>query len=408
MKSTCKQIAALLLVLGLVFTASQALANVAANTEIVNSARLTFDGGSANASVTVTVALVPSQPNVTITNASGAYTAPNTPALTNSVRITSTANGPAEYTVAPSVDSSVNATDPTVTGGTTVTIGASVTTGTSGTTFVTVPAGGASGNNAAVNGIGVNDTIVFTVNGNAYTRQITATTDNGDGTFRLSWSGAIPGADVPGSGVQVGEEVTVNLSVLPGTVNAAGSAIAVTVQAVVSTDGGAVAVTVSNSAPNTWSTPSPNVSMTKYVRNLNDSSANPGAGTGTTITVNTVTREYFTAGVIGKPGDTLEYIIVANNSGGADLTGCAIADLVPVAYVDFKTGVYGGNDVFYVDPAGASFTFTTGAVGANQASFVAGNDPNLIVNVGTGASNVLTGAIAGGGNVTVAYQVTIK
>ncbi len=390
------------LTFAVVAATGSAMANVAANTEIINTARLTFDGGSANASVTVTVALVPAQPNVSITNATGGYTAVNTPALTNSVQITATANGPASYTVAPTVSGSTNSDVPTVSGGTTITIGATVTTGTSSTTYVTVPASGASGDNAEVNGIAVNEMIVFTVNGNAYTRQVTSTTDNGDGTFRLNWSG--PAGDVPAAGIQVGEQTTVNLSVLPGTVQTAGTDITVTVQAVVST-GGVSDVTVSNGTANSWTTPSPNATMTKYVRNLSDAAANPAAGVNPTFTINTVSRVYFTSGVTGKPGDVLEYVIVAGNTGATDMTGCAVSDVVPVDFVTFKTGVYGSNDVFYIDPASATASFTAGAVGANQASFVS---PNLVVNVGTGATSALTGTIPAGSSVTVAYQVTIK
>ncbi|MFN2365395.1 MAG: hypothetical protein ABR523_02900, partial [Desulfurivibrionaceae bacterium] len=105
---------------------------------------------------------------------------------------------------------------------------------------------------------------------------------------------------------------------------------------------------------------------------------------------------------------TLEYVIVAENSGGADLTGCAVSDLIPEAFVGLKTGVYGGDDVFYIDPAGTPSTFAAGAVGANQASFVAGGDPNLIVNVGAGADSMTTGTLPVGNGVTVAYQVTIQ
>jgi len=404
MKLSVKFLATLTLALALLVPATQALANVAANTEIINSARLSFDGGSASATVSVTVALVPSQPNVTVNNATGAYTAPDTPDLTDSVVVTSTANGPADYTVTPSVSGSTNTASPSVTGGATVSIGATVTTGTSGTTYVTVPASGASGADSPVNGIGVNDTIVFTVGGNTFTRQITSTTDNGDGTFSLNWSGA---TDAPASGVQVGEQKTVNLSVLPGTVTSPGSDITVTVQAVVGTSG-VSDVTAANATPNSWTTPSPNVNMTKYVRNLTDSDSNPTAGSGTTLTINSFSREYFTSGVTGKTDDTLEYVIVATNTGGADLTGCAISDLVPEAFVDLETGVYGSDDVFYIDPAGATDTFAAGAVGANQASFVAGSDPNLVVNVGTGASNTLTGTIPASQSVTISYQVTIK
>lgn len=408
MKSSWKYLTAFTLALALLLPASRALANVAANTEIVNSAKLTYTGGTANATVTVKVNQVPSAPNVSITDTNGGYTAPDTPALTNTVRITSTANGPASYTVAPTVSASSNTTGPTVTGGDTVTIGATVTTGTSTVNYLTIPASGASGSGSAVNGIAVTDMIVFTVNGNTYTQQVTGTTDNGDKTFRLILDSAIPLADVPLAGVQVGEQATVNLSVLPGTVQTAGTNIDVTVQAVVST-AGVGDVTVINTNPNYWTTPSPSVLMNKYVRNLTTAASNPAPGSGDTFTINTIGREYFTAGVTGKTGETLEYVIVASSlAGGADLTGCAISDLIPEAFVTLKTGVYGGNNVFYIAPDGATSSFTAAAVGANQASFVAGNNPNLIVNVGDGASNTLTGTIPVGQSVTIAYQVTIK
>lgn len=398
----------LLLMIGIAFaislTAGNALANTAANTDIINNATLTFNGGAASATVTVTVALVPSQPNISITDTNGAYTGPDTPTLTDSVRITATANGPADYTVTPSINNDTNTSAATVNGGTTVNIGASVTTGTSSTTYVTVPASGASGNDAEVNGIAVGDTIVFTVGGTTYTRQVTSTTDNADGTFRLNWSGATA---VPLAGVQVGEQRTVNLSVLPGTVAIPGTDITAEVTADVST-AGVADVSVTNSNPNVWTTPSPNVNMTKYVRNISDGTFNPAAGSGTSFTINTTSREYFTSGVTGQPSHTLEYVIVATNVGATELTGAAISDLIPEAFVTLETGVYGTGDVFYIAPDTSTASFTAGAVGANQASFVAGNDPNLIVNVGTGASNLLTGAIPAGDSVTISYQVTIK
>ncbi len=405
MNHSWKIITVIALVLALFQPASQALAKVAANTEIVNSARLTFDGGTVSATVTVTVALVPAQPNVSVANASGAYTAPDTPALTGPVVIVATANGPADYTVTATVAGSTNTTAPEVSGGATVTVGATVTSGTSATTYVTVPAGGAGGNDAEVNGIGVNDTIVFTVGADTFTRQVASTTDNGDGTFRLNWSGAT--SAVPASGVQVGERKTVNLSVLPGTVVSPGTDITVTVEAEVATPGVA-AVTALNTIPNAWTTPPPNVSVTSYVRNATDSNFNPAAGSGTPFAINAITSEYFTGGVTGESGHTLEYVIVADNSGGAGLTGCSISELVPEAFATFKPGVYGGDGLFYIDPAGATFTFAAGAVGANQASFVAGSDPNLIVNVGTGADSTTAGTIPAGGSVTIAYQVTIN
>ena len=49
-----------------------------------------------------------------------------------------------------------------------------------------------------------------------------------------------------------------------------------------------------------------------------------------------------------------------------------------------------------------------GAVGASPASYVPGNNPNLVVNVGENANNTTPGTIPAGKSVTIAYQVKIK
>jgi hypothetical protein len=383
-------------------TPGQASANTAANTAIVNKATLTYNGSqTASSSVTVTVNLVPSTPNVNITSGTAAYTGANTPTIPNSVVITSTANGPASYTITPSVTASTNTTAPSVSVGTAVSIGASVTTGTSTTTAIRVPAGGASGNGSAINGIAVNDTIVLTVNGNTYSRVVTGTTDNGDDTFSLTLDVALPVADVPIAGIQVGERSTVNLNAIPGTVVAQGVNVTVTVQAQVSTPGAANA-TATTSPANSWTTPNPNVSFQKYSRNLTSAS---GTGALTSFTINTVTNNYYTTGVTGKSGDTIEYVIVATNNGVIDLTSCAINDVLPSAYVGNPLGAYGGKEVFYIDTTGTTSQISAGAVGANQASYVA---PNLVINVGVGATAVAKGTIPASKSVTMAYQVIIK
>lgn len=389
----------------LILTAStgSAWANVAANTQIINKATLNFSGGSVTATpVIVTVNLVPSQPNVTITNASGVYTAPDTPVLTDSMVITSTANGPTNYTVTPSVSASTNSTAPSVTGGTTVSIGASVTTGTSATTYLNVPASGASGNNAAVNGIGVGSTIYFIGNVTPYTRTVTSTTDNGDGTFRLNWTVAIPAGDVPGTGIQVGEQKTVSLSVKPGTINTPGTDITVTVQDVVST-AGVANVTATNASPNTWTNSTPNVSLTKYVRNVTTSAA----GTGTAYSSYNSTN-YYLSGVTAKPTDTLEYILVANNTGSGAVTSSVVTDVLPTAYVTIKPNAYGaGKEVTYVNDLGAATTYSA-ASDADQATYVPATG-TLTVYVGTGATSAAGGSIPGGNkSVLVLYQVTVN
>jgi len=396
----------------LAVSAGSALANTAANTQITNQAKLTYTGGSAQAQVTVNVLLVPSNPNVIISSGTATYSGPNTPLIPDTVTITSTANGPASYTITASIPNggttNVLASNPASLTATTqtqtVTIGATVSTGTSSTTYVTVPQpASVSGSGSVVNGIGIGSNIVFTVNGHTYTEQVTSTTDKGDGTFQIGWLTAIPAADIPTVGVLVAEQKAVIVNVQPGTVQTAGTPITVNVSAQVT--GGISAVPVTTAAPNNWTTPNPSVTFTKYVRNI----TNPVAGGGLSpLTVNTVTSNYYTSGVTAKPGDLLEYVVVATNNGVSDLTGSAISDLIPTAYVTLTTGGYSSRDVFYIDPTGATSSFTAAAVGANQASYVAANNPNLIVNVGTGASSSATGTIPAGKSVTIAYQVTVK
>jgi hypothetical protein len=401
MKSYFRILISLLVPVLTILPASMALANTAANTAIVNRATLTYNGSqTASSSVTVTVNLVPATPNISISGGTAAYTAANTPAITDSVVITSTSNGPASYTVTPSVTASTNTTLPTVSGVTTVSIGASVTTGISTTTAIRVPASGASGNGAAVNGIAVNDTIVF-ISGTTYARTITGTTDNGDGTFSLTLDTPIAPANVPAAGVQVGERMTVNLAALPGTVVAQGTPVTTTVQALVSTTGAASA-TAATAPANSWTTPNPNVSFQKYSRNLTTAS---GSGTATSFTINTVTSSFYTTGVTGKTGDTIEYVVVATNNGAIDLTTCAINDVLPTAFVNNPLGAYGGKEIFYIDTNNVTSQITAAGVGANQASYVA---PNMIVNVGVGANATTAGSIPAAKSVTIAYQTTIK
>ena len=126
------------------------------------------------------MALVPATPNVTISRGDAIYTGINTPTMPNTVTIITTANGPASYTVTPSVTASTNTkglpdVQPGVTGGTAITIGATVTTGVSGATWVTVPASGATGATpASINGIAPGDTIVFTAGSVQYERVVTS------------------------------------------------------------------------------------------------------------------------------------------------------------------------------------------------------------------------------------------
>ncbi|WP_136523957.1 hypothetical protein [Geomonas ferrireducens] len=402
-----------------VLCAQAAFASTAANTAIVNKAVLSYNGGlTAESSVTVKVDLVPSLPNVTITSGSGAYQGPDTPAISNTVTVTSSANGPADYTVTPSVAAASNTTGATVTGGTSIKLGATITAGTGTTTSIVVPApiGGAITADAEVNGIAVNDIIVFTVNNHTYTPKVTSTQYNSaNNTFTINWANtqAIASTDVLSAGVQVGERQEVTLTAKPGTIATLGLDITTTVKAEVTATN--FPTNSATTAPaDKWTSTPPTITFQKYSRNV----SSPVTGSGTphynsSIEGNTGAGSlpYFTGGVTGKPDDVIEYVIEVSNSGAStfDLTTCAVSDHIPTAYVTDPLPAYtGSRAIFYIDTNAAASTIAAGAVGANQASYVAGNSPNLIVNVGDGANATTAGTIPKGKGIAVAYRVKIK
>ena len=413
-----KALLALLVAAPVVMSAKASFANTAANTAIVNKAVLTYNGGlTAESSVTVKVDLVPALPNVTITRGDAVFQGTDTPAITDTVTITSSANGPATYTVSPSVTGSTNSTGASVTGGTTQTLGATVTAGTGGTTFIIVPApiGGSIAADSEVNGIAVNDVIVFSINGHTYTPKVTSTSYNAaNNTFQLNWGNveAIPAADILGAGVQVGERQQVNLTVKPGAINTLGSELTVTVKAEV-TAANFPTASATTAPANKWNSTPPTITFQKYSRNVTA----PVTGTGIPFSApiegnsGAGAKPYYTGGVTGKTGDVIEYVVQASNSGASafDLTSCTISDTLPTAYVsDLLTPYTGSRHIFYIDTTGTPSTIFAGAVGSSLASYVPGNNPNLVVNVGENANNTTPGTIPVGKSVTIAYQVKIK
>ena len=418
MNTFMKPLLALLVAAPLVLSAQASFANTAANTAIVNKAVLTYNNGlSAESSVTVKVDLVPALPNVTINRGDAVYQGPDTPAITDTVTITSSANGPALYTVTPTLAGSLNATGASVGGGTSLTLGATITAGTGTSTSIIVPApiGGGTAADSEVNGIAVNDIIVFSVNGHTYTPKVTSTVYNAaSNTFQIYWANteAVPAADVLSAGVQVGERQQVNLSAKPGTINALGADLTTMVKADVSASNFPTASATTGPA-NKWTSTPPTITFQKYSRNLATAVVGTGTPHSAPIEGNSGAgaKPYYTGGVTGKPGDTIEYVIEASNSGSSlfDLTACAISDSVPTAYVtDLLTPYTGSRHIYYIDTTGTASQITAGAIGANLASYVPANSPNLVVNVGENANNTTPGKIPIGKGITIAYQVKIK
>jgi hypothetical protein len=266
-----------------------------------------------------------------------------------------------------------------------------------------------------VNGIAVNDVIVFTINGHTYTPKVTSTSYNAsNNTFQINWSNvaAVPAADVLGAGVQVGERQQVNLVVKPGAITTLGADLTVTVKADV-TAANFPPASATTAPGNKWTSTPPTITFQKYSRNVTSPVAGAGISHSAPIEGNTGAgaQPYYTGGVTGKPGDVIEYVVEAANSGAStfDLTSCAISDSVPTSYVtDLLTPYTGSRHIFYIDTTGTASTITAGAVGSSLASYIAANTPNLIVNVGVGANASTAGTIPIGKSVTIAYQVKIK
>ncbi|MBW6512936.1 MAG: hypothetical protein K0A93_12630, partial [Desulfuromonadaceae bacterium] len=134
MQLTSRILVSLLLALGLLaLSAGQTLAAVAANTQIVNRATMSYYDGTttqtSSSTVTVTVALVPSPPGIEPgPQQSIAYAGADTQ-LVNSFTVIATSNGPDSYSLATAITASANTSGASaeVSPLTSITLGASVT-----------------------------------------------------------------------------------------------------------------------------------------------------------------------------------------------------------------------------------------------------------------------------------------
>jgi|GEM_PF-3337156 len=440
MQKSARRLSAVLLPALLSLSAANALANTAANTQIVNTASLYYNGNPTPkiAQSTVTVGLVSSFPALLLNGNTAAYQGTNTPILNNSLILTSSANGPAVYHVTAAAVAGTNPTNATGTavlaagGGFDITLGASVTTSSaanqSTVTTLVIPTPDpthvtGSGATLAVNGLGKGSQV--SVGG--YTTTVNGVSLNVDGTTTLTISAV--GAPVA-AGIPVFEIKTAPLNSItadPGTVDPA-AALASSLISVYSkvtvTTAGVTGTIDSSPALSTWTTVAPTIDLIKYVRNV-DTALVPAApcNTPTNFTVNGTSKPYYTCGMTGVSTNTLEYVVVAfNKSDTVDLTTTKLTDVLPTAYVTFKQGTYGsGNDVFYsADGSGAGLVgFPAAALNANQASLSPwpfqpnATSTTLSVNVGAGANSTSPGTIGKkvGGVPTslfIAYQAIIK
>lgn len=392
----CSALLALVLVL---MAADNAWAAFAANTRITSQATLTYSDGAAtrtaSAAVTVTIALVPSPPNIIgAANQSATYSGA-TSTINGTFTIISTANGPETFKLSGAVTAFSNTSGAAA--GTTlanVTIGASILLPGSTAGSILVPSDGDLPTGpAGVNEIEIGDTVV--INGEA--RTVGNLVNNNDGTWTIVLSANL--SAIPAAGMLVAEQKTVPLAVTAGTIETQGTDITVSANiAAVSTATGS---SYSASAPTLFTFTSGLANIFKYVRNATQ--AMVGA---TSYAYNSQT--YYATGVTGQPGDLLEYLLVAQNTGGAAISQAVVTDLLPTEYVTIKDSAYAlDREITYVSETGAISTHSK-AADTDLAVYDAATGI-LTVNVGTGASSSAGGSIAGGNSsVLILYQINIK
>jgi len=388
----------LLLILA-AFTGS-AWALTASNTQIINNASLTYNDGTVTRTVNalpvvVTVSLLPGTPTVTNgPDQTTPYTGPNTP-LTNTFTITaSNTNGPDTYSLTPAITATVNATGSgvTLTSPTSpVLLGATVTLSGCTTTSLNVPSDGVSG--PAVNGIANGDTIV--VGPDVATVNTVTNTGSGIATITLNGTGL---SAAPGAGLLVGEQQTVTVTVDSGTITTVGQNIVITKHLTIASTTDPTKTATSTDITDTYTNGL--ATLNKYVRNI----TTPAAG-GTIYSYPAAGTDYYLTGITAKPGEVLEYILVAYNSGTGNVTVAAITDALPTTFVSLRTGAYPGTtDFTYYNESNVA-SYLTAASGDDAATYAA---PTLTINVGTGATSGAGGTIASGATVRALYRVTVN
>jgi hypothetical protein len=386
-----------------------AWANLAANTQILNSATLSYWDGTQtktmSSSVTVTVSLVCAAPTLTVgPPQTTSYNGPAT-TLTDSFIITATSNGPDTYNLSAAVSASTNTglpgTLPTaVPVAATVYLGATVTTagvGSPDTTHIVVPFDGT--DDSIVNGIALNATVVIS----GQEKTVTAINEYPINlpTVPLAYAvitlnSALSG--VPSAGVVVGERKTVYTTVTAGTITVSGTDVTVSDTMTATSCSGSGAAITSGAVLNTYT--SGIGSLTKKVRNVTTAS---GSGNVTIYGGN----NYYPSNVTAKPGDVLEYILISSTTSAGSVSAAVVTDAIPTSYVTFKTGVYpGSRDITYVNESSVASYLT--AAPADDAGVYSA--PNLTVNVGTtpGIPPAAGGTIPVSSNVYVLYQVTVN
>lgn len=302
----------------------------AANTSITNTVTVNYTDAADNAqppvqaSVAITVNLVASAPLLS----SPANVDPTTENTDVDLiyTITSTANGPDTYNFSSAdtrsnMDADATFTTPSVLlGATTV-----ASTVSAGATVITVPYDGDDAD-GSVNGLEVGDTIVIDPTGVAEVATINSideTTGSTTNTVTITLAAGTTAAFPYGT--LIGERDDVTVTVTTDSITAGTSGTHSVLTTATSADDNAVFTTQATATVITVRRPV--LTITKFVRNDTPATTfNPAVAD---ITVDGV--DYYAAGVTGNPGDTMQYLIVIDNSaaGAGTASNIVVSDPVP-------------------------------------------------------------------------------
>jgi hypothetical protein len=401
--------------LAIAFVRSQsAQAAISGGTTIYNTVKVTYLYGSttlfSTTSVSVTVNTIAALP--TVTNPLGETVAPGG-SVTYTYILKSNSNGLDTYTASGPTNAAtgVSAATATTSPGS-VTLWGGIALG-SGADTITVPFGTTSSLTAGVSTVQI-EASTYTVA--AITPGAAAYT-NGSGnlvaeiptTLTLAPIGVSP-AIASGSvtaGTQVGEYKTTALTV---TFNAGTPTVVETVGTyathfTITTGALPTALTLTTTDVTTTVTyTNGRATIISYVRNI---TVPNGTGT-TTYIYNSNTYYATTSGVTAKPGDILEYILVATNSGSVPISASVVTDVPQTNFVTFRDNAYGtGKEITYVSDTNVVTTLSKASDG-DQADYNITTPNTLTVYAGMGATNTAGGTIPAGKSVLVLYQVTVN
>ena len=371
----------------------------AANTTITNTVTVNYTDAASNAqthveaSVDISVNLVASAPLLT----SPADVDPTTEdtGVNLVYTITSTANGPDTYDFTSAdtrtnMDADATFTTPSVLlGATTVAAGI-----TAADTVITVPFDGTDDSN--VNGLVAGDTIVIDPTGVAEVATILSvdeTTGAASNTVTITLTAGTTNGFTYGTliGEQATQTVTVTTDTITtgtsGTHSVLTTATSVADGAVFTTQGTATVITVRR----------PVLDVTKYVRNVTTVAFNPLVAD---ITVDGV--DYYASGVSGNPTDTMQYLIVIDNSaaGAGTANNIVVSDPIP----QFTTFV--ASSIELDDGSGTFAAQDETADDGDAAELDTTGNGTVYVYAGAGGVDTAAGAGNGAGGTLLAGEIS--